>query len=355
VHEGFWNTVTSFGSMANGYRDEYDNNLDGVFETVLDTPAVTTLSTNQIDPDRHQAYAAEWLLGYQHQLPGRTTLSASFVRRAYDDRPALVDVNGIFANGKFLGYQDPTKNQIYQVTNNTWNAPVYSSLELLATRETSRLQLIGSYTRQWRHLDGTWQPNDPASLLQPSAFANDKGLGDIRGSSSTPRDANSLSGTSMAGGPQWRDHAVRLGAVYSAPWGVTLATNYTWQAGPWSGPIVTKIAAADPSVGPPLVVLSNGRSASNPLATTIRFAFDTRGDGQFHPPGVHDWNVRAGKRLTLASRQHLDLAVDVFNVPNFGRDYLVLSGANQLYNTNYGKSSQKQLPRSVSISATYAF
>ncbi len=29
---------------------------------------------------------------------------------------------------------------------------------------------FGGYTRGWQHLDGTWQPNDPASFIQPSAL-----------------------------------------------------------------------------------------------------------------------------------------------------------------------------------------
>ena len=30
-------------------------------------------------------------------------------------------------------------------------------------------QMIGSYVRAWRKIDGDWQPNDPASFIQPNA------------------------------------------------------------------------------------------------------------------------------------------------------------------------------------------
>ncbi len=75
--------------------------------------------------------------------------------------------------------------------------------------------------------------------------------------------------------------------VYRAPWDFQVATNYSIQRGRWSGPILNRIAAADPQFGTPTVTLSNGRVVSNPLATTIRFENDDRGDGQFQLDALH--------------------------------------------------------------------
>src|SRR5262249_31312650 len=157
--------------------------------------------------------------------------------------------------------------------------PVYSFLELQATKQTARVQALASYTRQWRHLDGTWQPNDPASFIQPGAFPNSRGLGSV---TSTFESQNSLSASTSVTQlqVQSRNHTCRLGASYLAPWDIILATNYTFESGLWSGPVVTRIPAPDPAFGPPTVTLSNGRVVSNPLATTIRFADATRDDGQ---------------------------------------------------------------------------
>src|SRR5581483_4319251 len=110
---------------------------------------------------------------------------------------------------------------------------------------------------------------------------------------------------------QWKDHVVRLGATYRAPWDVLLATTYTLQSGGWSGPIITRIAAADPSLGPATATLSNGRRVANPLATTLRFASATRGDGQITTPTLHVWNIRAGRRISYR-RVAFDLALDLF-------------------------------------------
>ena len=158
---------------------------------------------------------------------------------------------------------------------------VYDGLEFSVAKRTSKLNLIAGYTRTWDCLDGTWIPNDPASFIQPGAFANCKGIGTIRGNEQGPTAAGgSLSGTADTRSPSWIPNAFHLGAAYQAPWNVALATNLSWMGGAWSGPIVNTIAAPDPAFGPATLTLSNGRVVSNPLATTYRFAYATRDDGQ---------------------------------------------------------------------------
>src|SRR5260221_9029756 len=151
--------------------------------------------------------------------------------------------------------------------------------------------MLASYVRQWRHIDGTWQPNDPAAFIQPGAFANDKGIGSSTGTASATTDANSLIGFHMTqpltASAQWQDYVARAAAAVNAPWGLLLSTSYTFQSGTWSGPIVTRMAAADPAFGPPTVRLSNGRVVSNPLATVIRFPDPPRGEGQMRTPALH--------------------------------------------------------------------
>jgi hypothetical protein len=133
-------------------------------------------------------------------------------------------------------------------------------------------------------------------------------------------------------------------------------------AGPYSGPIVNRIAAADPQFGPATVTLSNGRVVTNPLATTIRFAFPTRGEGQIKAPNLIIWNIRAGRDFTLGGRK-FDIGVDVINVTNRHADQQFQGGGNQLYNTtNYAiapdgsfRGQTRQAPRSAQLSLRYAF
>jgi hypothetical protein len=228
---------------------------------------------------------------------------------------------------------------------------VYDSLELSLTKRTSRVQGIASYVRQWRRLTGTWQPHDPASFIQPDAFSDDKGIGSPMGSTQSI-DANSLSGDALTqratGSAQWQDHSIRAGVMYAAPWKLLLAGSYTFGSGIWSGPIISQIAAPDPAFGPPVITLSNGRRVTNPLATTLRFAFPTRGEGQLTTPALHALNVRVGRNFAVR-RLRLDASLDVFNVTNNGADTSFQTGGNQTFDPAYGTTTFRQLPRSAQV------
>jgi outer membrane receptor protein involved in Fe transport len=344
------NYISSAGTNRAGQRDLYDLNLDGVFETEFVTPASSARATNrEIDPDLRQPHIDEWLVGYRRQLPGQTSVDVSFVRRSYMDRPALVETNGIYDNSVFLGYHNEAFNDIFLITNNVWNWFVYSGVELTATRRTDRLQLMGGFTVNLQHIEGTWQPNDPASFIQPDAFPNDKGLGTIRGN-----NTNSLSGTADTRNPAWQKYAGRLGLTYNAPWELTLAMNYTMLSGPHSGPVVTRIAAPDPKFGPPTLRLSNGRLVSNPLATTIRFAYADRGENQVQLKDQHLVNLRLGRRFPFGTR-YFQAAVDVYNLFNNDADAQFLNGANQLYSPNYGGGRGRVFARSAQLTMNAVF
>jgi hypothetical protein len=357
VHDVISINPATAGTNTPGRRDLYDLDLDGSFETVFVTPASSVLTSNRIlDPDRTQPYINEWTAGYRRQLPGRLTVDASFVHRDYKNRTALIELNGIYQNGQFLGYQDERSNEIYKLTGNEYNWHVYEGLEFQVVKDSAKLRWIGSYTRAWRHMAGTWQPNDPASFIQPNAFDNNKSIGDVRSATSSATDANSLSGTNQTDGTlAWQDHVARGGVVYFAPWQFVIASNYTYQSGGYGGPVVTRLTAADPQFGTPTVTLSNGRIVSNPLATVIRFAYDDRGEGQLKLPALHIWNLRVGRDVALGQNRRVELAAEVFNLVNSDADQSFQSGGNQRYSANYGKTQLRQSPRSLRLSARFAF
>jgi hypothetical protein len=351
--------VTTTGTPSVGQRDLYDLNLDGTFETTFVTPPTSGAIVNRtIDPDLHQPYVQEWGGGFSRQLSGGVVANVDAAHRRFVDRTTLVEINGKYDRHVFIGYLNEALNDIYTATNNQWNTPVYSSLELSLTKRTARVQTLASYVRQWRHIDGTWQPNDPAAFIQPDAFANHTGIGSSTGTATATFDSNSLSGfqmtQSVTASAQWQDHVARAAVAVTAPWGVMLATNYTFQSGTWSGPIITRIAAADPAFGPPTVTLSNGRVVSNPLATILRFAYPTRGDGQLRTPNLHALNVRAGRRFAFR-RVKLDASLDVFNVTNLGADLGFEFLGNQTFNPLFGQTIDRQRPRSAQVVLRAAF
>lgn len=340
------------GSSTASTRDLYDNNLDGIFETERLTPGATTVLRNRvIDPDRHQPFFDEWTAGYRRQLPGQISISAGFAHRVYKDRPAYVEVNGIYEGVVFRGYRDVTQNEILLDTNNKWNQQVYDGLEFAFAKRGTRTQIISSYVRQWRRVSGTWQPNDIASFLQPNAFDNDKAIG-------TPRRAPSNSlppgGADVFGNTAWQDHTLRVSFVLNFPWNVRAGTHYVFQSGPYTGPIVTRIAAADPQFGPSSVTLSNGRVVTNPLATTIRFAFPTRGEGQVKAKARQELNLKFTKNVRLA-RYGIEAGVGVYNVTNQATIERYASDAGQLYSPNYLGWEGFQPPRMVDVTVKLTF
>jgi hypothetical protein len=350
------NYVGNAGTAVAGIRDEYDTDLNGTFETVFATPGSNAVSQNRrVDPDRRWPWVDEYLVGYRRQLQGQLTFDVSFIDRQYKHRPAVVEVNGIYDGGVFRGYRDESQNDIGLVTNNKWNWFVYRGIEFDVTKRTKTVQLIANYTRAWQHLAGSWQPNDPASFIQPEAFGNNRGIGSLRGNVT-----NSLSGNADTRNPMWERDQLRLGVVYLAPWSLVLATNLSVQSGPYSGPVVTRIAAPDPRFGPPTVTLSNGRVVSNPLATTIRFAYANRGAGQIKAPYLNVVNLRVGRIFNLGTRK-LDVSFDVFNLFNADTDQQFFDGGNQLYSSNYAIKGgeffgvNRQAPRQGQATMRFTF
>lgn len=335
------------GTSRVGLRDEYDVNLDGVFETVLTTPATSTRSaTLSIDPEKHQGYVQEWITGYRTQLPGAVTVDASYINRHYKDRPATVELNQIYENGVWRGLVDPTQNSLTLSTNNHWNWFEYEALELTVTKQTPALQLIGTYTRAWDRIAGTWQPNDPASIIQPDAFPNEGGIGTVRGSGSN-------SYTTDTRNRSWQNHQFRTGVTWNAPWNLRVSTLLTLQSGIPTGPIVTTIAAADPRFGPTSLVI-NGRTVANPLSTTTRFAYATRAEGQLWTPWLKTWNARVGRRFNLGGGTSAEIDLDIFNIPNAGAGQQFLGGNNNT-NVNFGRYQNIQTPRAGQITARLQF
>lgn len=169
-------------------------------------------------PNRRQPFVDEWIVGYRRQFGGQVSLDASFIQRRYRHRPALVEVNGIYDGGVFRGYRNEAFNNIFLVTSNQWNWPVYSGFELTASKQTRWMQLLAGYTRAFQHLAGTWQPNDPASFIEPDKFDNNGGLGSI----SRANETNSLSGNADIRNQMWLKHIGRLGRCVHGPMGSRL-------------------------------------------------------------------------------------------------------------------------------------
>ena len=366
--------VTTFGGAdVAATRDEYDLDGNGTLETAITTAARTaTLAAYEIDPNVHQPYVDEFILGFRKQLPWRIALDVAGIKRSYNHMYARVDINGIYpsaANQPFGGFGkiDPTRGIIFQQTNNTWSTLEYKALEVTLVKNVSKgLQFTTNFNRQWQHFGGTWNPTDPARFIQPDAFASEKLLYMPRGNNEDTSLLLTTGTTVHTYGPTWQQYTLRFGGTWQAPKGFLIATSFTMVAGPWSGPIVDLLPANDPQVlqfGP--AVASNGQS--NPLSTRMRFVtqgcatpasaacLSTR-DSQAQAPPVKSLGLKVAKKVKLGAGREIEVAGNIFNMLNAGDYYQYnYNGANEKFNPNFLQMRNQQPARAFQLTGVLRF
>lgn len=356
--------VTTFGSDDTvSFRQEYDNDLNGTFETVRLLPASTAaLAAQQIAPGLHQPFLDEFLFGFRRQFPWQMGLDIAYHNRVYKDIWGRVDINGIYPSAPgqpFVGFGkvDPNQGIVFQQTNNTWSQLKYQAIELTVTKNMSDgIQFMAGFNRQWHKVDGDWCPTDPARFVQPNHFANNANLYMPRGNN----DDNSLpdTGNALSYGPTWMKYRGNIGVVWLAPWGFTLAGNLTVQAGPWSGSPLYQLPVNDPDVrkyGPDRVPLANGLTAPNPLATRNRYVFGSRGEGQVLAPTINTVGLKIGKVIKYR-RYQLEVAGNVFNLLNGGNyTQYNYNSAYQTWSSNFLLMANQQPARAFQLTAVGRF
>jgi len=271
--------VAAFGgSDAAAFLDTYDTAGNGSFSTQRITPARSGgVSSQQFDPDFHQPFTDELDLGFRHQFPWNFSMDVAYVNKKIQQNYGLVEINGFWPdapNKPFGGFGkvDPNQGLLYRVTNADWTSTTYNAFQLVLTKNMSHnFQVLSTIHRQWAHLNGTWNPTDPARFIQPDAFANDKNI--WRTDGLVDQDSLTTANT-LINNPMWEPFSIRFAGTYNAPRGIVVSSSYTIVGGPWSGPIIDQLPANDPRLavfGPSTVVSSTGVGQPNPLATRIRF------------------------------------------------------------------------------------
>ncbi len=317
------------------------------------------------DPGRHQGFVREWLVGYRTQLPGEVLVDVSYIDREYRDRPAEIDTNQIYTTTStgtvWSGLVNPALTNTYYITNNRYNWFVYQGYEITVSKQTKKVQLFGTYTYSPDHLGGTFQPNDPTAILEPTKFANNAGLGTVRG-----YDINDYTGDTR--NRMWQRNQSRTGVTYKAPWSMRVSTTLTAQSGTPGGPVITTLTALGTpyagQYGPSTISYLNGaivpngtagsRVVSNPLATTYRFKYADRGTGQIWCPWLVQWNGLVGREFRITERQTVEADLNVYNITNNGAAQQFINGNNSSSST-FGTLQNVQQPRSAQISVRYHF
>ena len=358
--------ITTFGGAGTATQtDLYDNNLDGVFETVIITPGGTaSLESYRMDSaNNHQPYLDEFIIGFRRQFPWQSSLDVAWIKRSYHDMWATIDVNGMYPSGPNqafggFGLVDPNQGIVTQQTNNTWSTLEYQAIEITFAKNMSHnFQLMGGFNRQWHHMAGTWNPTDPAGFIEPNAFANDANLYMPRGDN----DGNSLpdTGNALSYGPTWMKYRGNVAGVWLAPFDITVAATYTIQAGPWSGSPLYRLAANDPAIavfGPARITLPNGTTQTNPLSTRNRYVYNDRGTGQFQAPAIHTVGLKVGKKINLGGARQAEVAANFLNLLN-GGDFTQYSynSAYQTWSSDFLLMRNRQQARAFQLTTVFRF
>jgi hypothetical protein len=335
--------------------DTYYNPNGTIFNQVVTPGSTSSLLGKTFDPNRHQGYVREWLVGYRTQLPGELVVDVSYIDREYRDRPAEYDTNQIYTTTPsgatvWSGLVNPALNNTYYVTNNRWNWFVYQGYEITVSKQTRKLQLFGTYTYSPDHLAGTFQPYDPTAIIEPTKFANNAGLGSVRGNVT-----NDWTGDTR--NRMWQRNQSRTGVTWRAPWKIRLSSTITAQSGTPGGPVITTLTAlGTPYTGQygPATLSISGRTVSNPLATTYRFKYANRGIGQIWCPWLIQWNTLVGREFRITDRQTVEADLNIYNITNNGAAQQFVNGNNAASST-FGSLQNVQLPRSAQISLRYHF
>ena len=359
-----WTKITDItnasylGTAANSTvttTDTYYNKDGSIFGTPIVTPGSTSNALGKtFDPSRHQGYVREWLVGYRAQLKGEVVVDVSYIDREYRDRPAEYDTNQIYTttNGATVwsGLVNPTLNNTYYVTNNKWNWFVYQGYEVTVSKETRGLKLFSTYTYSPDHISGTWQPNDPSAIVEPTKFANNAGIGSVRG-----YVTNDWTGDTR--NRMWQRNQSRTGVTWQAPFKLRLSTTFTAQSGTPGGPVITTLTAlGTPYAGQygPATLAIGGRTVSNPLAETYRFANKDRGTGQIWCPWLLQWNTLVGREFRITDSQSVEADLNIYNLTNNGAAQQFVNG-NNIASATYGELQNVQQPRSAQIGIRYRF
>jgi hypothetical protein len=352
-------TYSPFNQPSQRERIErFDADGDGVFELVNVTPAGNPqLSALAFDPNVHQPYVDEVVLGYARQFKGQFSLDVSATRRAFRDGYGEIDINGFYPAGPNqpfggFGRVDPNRGLVMQQTNASWSDVVVTDFEaVLAKNLSHNFQAIVTATRQFQHVDGTWNPTDAARFIQPDAFPNDRDLSrHLFGNG----DDTSLDGGGRESGVAYRPYSVRMAGQYLAPMGLRIAGSYVIQAGGYLGPVLIS-AGANPIFGPGQVRLANGTTQPNPLATAWRFAYPTRSEGQVLNEATRYLQLNVGREFRLSAAHRIEANVGLFNVFNTGAHTQWNDGANILNGPLYLSRFNRHPPRAAQVSFRYKF
>ena len=374
------NVTRYIGAAGSASFSLYDNDGDGVFETRRDSPATdNSLAPLRFDPNIHQPFTDEFIVGFRHQFPGQWSIDVSGIQKQVKHIFGEVDINGIYPAGPglpFIGFGkvgnltselgDVERGRVFRMTNNTWSRMNLQAVDFVITKNMSNNYMILATFSKQRHWEGgDWNPTSPARFIQPEAFENHNSLQDTRG--------NNDDGIPTGGSTIWGKWSASLAGTYNAPAGIVVSASYLQHDGPWSGTVRRRASSAARAIfGPSSFTSPGGVSFSNPLRSSTRYYTDTgpldnvlpevfrnvsdTRSHQLNAPGPRNLNVKIGRDFELGDTQKVQVALNILNAFNTSRHYQFARNGNRTESpSNFSRFRNLQPPRGYQIVLQYKF
>ena len=258
-------------------------------------------------PKLHQPFVDEYAVGYAKQFPGQISLDLSFNRRYFKDAYAEVDINGIYPDGPNqpfggFGRVDPNQGLIMQQTNATWSKVVVTNLEaILAKNLSHNFQVVGDLH---------------AAVAAPRRHVESHRSGAVHPARRVPEQSRSLAASvrqRRRQQPRRRRRGIGRGvsAVLGAPRRPVLRAVGRQGRGELRDPGGRlsrpgrrfRTRPAIRSSGRAASRCANGTTQPNPLATSWRFAYGTRSDGQLRNETTRYLQLNLGRSFKFGTTE----------------------------------------------------
>jgi hypothetical protein len=274
--------------------------------------------------DNKKTYDNEFSVGWEKSLPRASSVNATFlVKRTWDfqgsdDENIIRDPN----TGALLGRPFPAYDAVLRTYAPNYSYQQFRSLQLLYTKNFG--QQWGMNANYWygMHQSIVRAFNPTRDTLPFLGFTTDEATNNWL----TPR------------------HQARLSSFVRLPYGLQASGLYTMTSGPRSD-ILTGTVPLNSTA--PTIVLSNGRSVSDPFWTGVAAnAFPRagrRGVDMLIADTVHLVNVRIQKSFDLGASRRIELSADAFNLFNSGAAFGFLSADER--SANFGVKTNFVQPR----------
>lgn len=282
-------------------------------------------------PDKKKTYTNEFSVGWEHRLPGQSSLGVTFLFKNTWDFQTADDKNVIRnpQTGALVARPFPD----YDAVRATRSADEYShqefrSVQFLYTKNfAGGWGINGSY---WYALHSSVRTafNPTSETLRFLGFEPD----DLTNDWVSPR------------------HQGRVSAFARLPWDITVSGLYTITQGPRSNVLTGDFPL---NATAPRVTLSNGRTVADPFFNPAYPRARKNNVDMLAADTAHLVNLRLQKSLRFGTERRVDISADVFNAFNSDAAFGFLSA--DARSANFGRPTNYVQPRVGQVGVRFVF